>query len=376
MDHKNDILEALKQFDTEELLEMLTLYRNKQQLQSPPVALGKDRRFKVCKIPPDIKAQLKRYEDCPQDSQVGIHMSKWVSTIKHLPRYTTPLPLPDKAFLERAYSTWSSEISGLQVIYNEILKHLVRYLRSGYSRPLLLVGSPGCGKSRVAKTAGNILGLPTYFAAALQMAKGQGLSGERNAIIGASPGEVVNSMVTAQSGNCVFVIDEIDKATRFTGYGGDFQDELLQLTSDETASHFKDNFIEFEVDASHLFIVMTANSVEPLSEPLLSRCDILHFPEPSKDTISSILREHTYPDLIRTLNCESEVSMSDAALARLVDLLYESGEKDVRKFQSALERLVNDGLIEHLSTEKSIVIDETHFAPLLKRRTVKPRIGF
>ena len=374
---KADIIKCLSNLPQDKLLDLLKIYeaeQSKLRLSEPQ----KDGLvFDICTIPPEVQSELDLYDKC-KDSQLGSHNKKWVETIKNLPTKTTPLPTLDKDYLEYAFEVWKDQISGLEDIYEKLLLHIVQYLRSGKTRPIIMAGSPGCGKTKVMLTLGEILDMPVHFANAVQMAKGDGLSGLSKSCVSAAPGEPIEAMVRHKRGNLIFAIDEIDKSMHYAGHGGDFQDELLNLTSDETSKYHKDNFLGFAVDASHLFVIMTANNLDEISEPLKSRCDIITFPEPTEKMIADIMEKHTIPKLLATLDCRQNVIVNDNALFDMVAALFASGTRDIRKYQSITEGVINAAFLKSLSTTSNVEVTSDAFLSAIDDRSPKERrrIGF
>ena len=242
---------------------------------------------------------------------------------------------------------------------------------------IAIIGMPGCGKTRVMNTVGEILNLPVHISNAVQMATGNGLTGHSNAYLAALPGEVVEGMTTLHCGNFVFGIDEIDKAHMIADRSGNFQNELLSLTSDETSHNFKDNFLGFPIDASHLFIIMTANELDNLSEPLKSRCDIIEFPEPDANTIAAILAEHTVPSFLDKLRCNGKVIVDNNSVSYLVDTLYPKC-KDIRKYQGIIESAISQSFLLAMRSDKQATVDANTIKPLVDSVFAKQsiRIGF
>jgi ATP-dependent Lon protease len=279
-----------------------------------------------------------------------------VETVKALPTKTSRFPDLDKDYLEYAQEYWKEQVSGLEDIYEKLLLHIVQYLRTGRTRPIIMVGAPGCGKTKVMLTLGEILEMPVHFANAVQMAKGNGLSGTPKTYVSSAPGEPVEAMVRHRRGNLIFAIDEIDKAAMYAGRGGDLQDELLNLTSDETAKYHKDNFLGFTVNTSHLFIIMTANDLDHISEPLKSRCDVIEFPEPTQEMIADIMVKHTVPKMLDTLKCRENVRVVDGALSEMVVTLFSSGLRDIRKYQSITENVINSAFLKSLLTASVVEV--------------------
>ena len=374
---KADIIERLSSLPQDKLVELLRIYEAEQSKLKLAEANKDGLVFDICSIPPEVQNEVSLYEKC-KDSQLASHNKKWVETIKALPTRTTALPKLDKDYLEYACEVWKEQISGLNDIYDKLLLHIVQYLRTGKTRPIIMSGAPGCGKTKVMLTLGEILDMPVHFANAVQMAKGNGLSGSSKTYVSASPGEPVEAMVRYKRGNLIFAVDEIDKTMHYAGHGGDFQDELLNLTSDETSKYHKDNFLGFPIDTSHLFIIMTANDLDSISEPLKSRCDIIKFPEPTKEMIADIMIKHTVPKLLDTLKCSECVSVNSAALSEMVSELFKVGIRDVRKYQNIAEGVINAAFLKSLSTSTCIEVTNDAFLSAINEKSHKEprRIGF
>ena len=374
---KADIIKLLSTLSHNELIDLLEIYEDKKSKLRRAAANTDELVFDICTIPPEVQNEVSLYDNC-KDPQLVSHNKKWVETIKALPTKTTALPKLDKDYLEYAGEVWKEQISGLKDVYEKLLLHIVQYLRTGKTRPIIMSGSPGCGKTKVMLTLGEILDMPVHFANAVQMAKGNGLSGSSKTYVSASPGEPVEAMVRYKRGNLIFAVDEIDKTMHYAGHGGDFQDELLNLTSDETSKYHKDNFLGFPIDTSHLFIIMTANDLDSISEPLKSRCDIIKFPEPTKEMISDIMVKHTIPNLLDTLKCHECVTVNNAVISEMVLELFKFGIRDIRKYQTIVEEVINSAFLKSLSTSSCIELTKDAFLSAINEKSDKGqrRIGF
>lgn len=375
--YKEEIVRFLSTLPEKKLMEILRLYEERENPITDMKSLQSDMIFDVCKIPPEIEREVKQYEAC-KDQNILAHNKKWLETVKAMPLKTSPMPLFDSFFLEYTREIWQERISGLEDVYESLLEHIAHYLRTGRTRPVLLVGPPGCGKTKVMMTLGEVLEMPVHFANAVQMAKGNGLSGSSKTYISAAPGEPVEAMVRYKRGNLIFAIDEVDKTSRYAGHGGDFQEELLNFTSDESAHRHKDNFLGFEVDASHLFVIMTANELDTINPYLKSRCDIIKLAEPTRECITDIVMRYTVPKLLDDLKCRETVKVSNETIACMVSRLFDEGVRDVRRYQNVAERAINSAYLESVRSGEVIEITETEFDRVIQsqRGRKQSRIGF
>lgn len=94
--------------------------------------------------------------------------------------------------------------------------------------------------------------------------------------------------------NPLIVMDELDKAQ--TSQNGSIQESLLPLLEPLEAGHYHERYLASAVDASHLNWIFTANTLERITVPLLSRCDVFEMPQPDvthvRPLARSILRTH------------------------------------------------------------------------------------
>src|SRR5690606_2620616 len=88
--------------------------------------------------------------------------------------------------------------------------------------------------------------------------------------------------------NPLFILDEIDKAHSGSSNGGDPQDALLDLLEPGNAKRYMDVYLMAECDLSSCLYIATANSLEAISEPLLSRLRPVLFPTPGPEHAGAI----------------------------------------------------------------------------------------
>ena len=194
--------------------------------------------------------------------------------------------------------------------------------------PLLLLGEPGIGKTHFAKQLASALGTGYEFVSMSALTAGWILSGASSQWNHAKPGKVAQSLVCGEYANPLLVLDEVDKAggdARFDPMGA-----LYALLEPDTARHFKDEFIELDIDASHVLWVTTANDERCIPEPILNRMNVFHVPRPSHDQAISIARS-LYEDIIAEHDWGFEPDLGEDVLDRLAEL----PPRDMRKILMA-----------------------------------------
>lgn len=75
---------------------------------------------------------------------------------------------------------------------------------------------------------------------------------------------------------------------------------LYQLLEPETSRAFHDEFIDVDLDASQVFWVLTANSMDGIPPALLSRMAVYEVPAPTSEQAAAIA-QRLYAGLLREL---------------------------------------------------------------------------
>lgn len=154
-------------------------------------------------------------------------------------------------------------------------------------RPLVLIGSPGCGKSRFVRRLADVLGLSAWRTAAAT-ADGGALGGTDRRWSSAQPSHPFLAISAAGHANPIVMIDEIEKAPTRSDYGR-LWDVLLSLLEPETARRYLDPALQVECDLSRVSFIATANSTESLPAALRDRMRAIAFPEPTETDLTKLL---------------------------------------------------------------------------------------
>lgn len=167
--------------------------------------------------------------------------------------------------------------------------------------PMLLLGEPGLGKTYFAKKLAHALSTGFEFVSMSSLTAGWVLTGASAQWHNARPGKVAQTLIEGDYANPVVVLDEVDKAGGDARY--DPMGALYTLLERDTAQHFKDEFIDVDMDASHILWVATANDESAIPEPILNRMNVYAIDRPDAEgarrialaVYREILEAHHWP---------------------------------------------------------------------------------
>lgn len=212
-------------------------------------------------------------------------------------------------------------------VINDLKKHMALAISGNepmHFTPMLLLGEPGLGKTHFAKSVSRILGTSFEFISMSSLTAGWILSGASSQWSNAKPGKVAQALVDGEFANPVIALDEVDKAGGDSRY--DPMGALYTLLEKDTAEHFKDEFIEVGMDASHILWVATANDESSIPEPILNRMNVYMIDRPDLDGSMKIALS-IYRDILSDHNWGFPEEPSEEVLVRLAAL----PPRDMRK---------------------------------------------
>src|SRR5689334_7781054 len=190
--------------------------------------------------------------------------------------------------------------------------------------PMLLLGEPGLGKTYFAKRLAQALATGFEFVSMSSLTAGWVLTGASAQWHNARPGKVAQTLIEGEYANPVVVLDEVDKAGGDARY--DPMGALYSLLERDTALHFKDEFIDVDMDASHILWVATANDESAIPEPILNRMSVYEIERPDVEGSRRIALA-VYRDLLDSHRWTFSPEPSESVLEKLSTI----APRDMRK---------------------------------------------
>ncbi|MHB8190482.1 MAG: AAA family ATPase [Ferrimicrobium sp.] len=266
-------------------------------------------------------------------------------------------------------------------IYSNMSQH------KAWTKPLLLIGPPGVGKTTIAEAYAEALGRCLVRIDLGGLNDPAALRGIASFYEGATPGLIMQRLINSGSSSPVILLDEIDKLGSHSG--GYPIEVFLSLFDPSRNGVFVDDFFGIPCDLSRVIWIATANYQERIPEALLDRCSVIEIPPYDDATKAHLAREVLIPEILRsyqrdttspwgTVNASagfsgqdprkkvtgptsndettqitpgsefeimSEIEIDEDAIGALID--YDHNEPGLRKLRDKLERVISTAIYEH-----------------------------
>lgn len=149
--------------------------------------------------------------------------------------------------------------------------------------PVLLVGLPGCGKTRLVRRVAEQFKLPFLPMSLGGIHDSKPFCGTPRGWAGGEPSPLLNLMLRHKSASALVLLDELDKTSSRTSNSKPVTSVLLGLLEPESAKRWHDTFLQATCDLSRLSFWGTANGLASIPKPLLSRFTVIYMPAPQKE---------------------------------------------------------------------------------------------
>jgi hypothetical protein len=261
-----------------------------------------------------------------------------------------PLPLTELPSVERIHQIgarlaaefpWAVKPIGA-IVRDALARKLLGAQVMGGSN-LLLVGPPGCGKTRLARRLAEEFEMGFLTLPMGGQSDPKIISGTSRGWAGGQPSPLITSMLTLRTANPLALIDEIDKALEAgpAQHGPAPLMQLLGLVEKENARRWRDLFLQAPCDVSKVLWVATANRITHLSSPLLDRFRVIELEAPKREHMPATL-PHIAADI------ELEWGLPTGTLPALPESLIAPGVQSLRDLRLVALAFVQDWAIANM----------------------------
>ena len=232
-------------------------------------------------------------------------------------------------------------VYGHQTVKQDILR---RFAQSSDSfAPMLLLGPPGVGKTRMVKHAMAKVAQRKFLEIPLGGATNADfLRGSLFVYEGSSPGHLVQGLIRCQSMNPVIFFDELCKVSG-TAHGAEVMAVLMHITDQSQQHNFEDKYLAgVALDLSQCQLIFAANAIENIDPILRDRLDIIKVSAYSTEDKREILKRHLIPDIKNELHVTYGITFSESAVQLLLSLTeHEPGVRSLKRHAQHVFKAVN-----------------------------------
>jgi ATP-dependent Lon protease len=287
--------------------------------------------------------------------------------------------------MKNAQEILEADHYGLKDVKTRIVEYLaVRKLKSGNSTPaqnapegtntggtapiantsagnaptgsiICLVGPPGVGKTSVGKSIARALGKQFFRFSVGGMRDEAEIKGHRRTYIGAMPGKIIQGLKIVKAKDPVFMIDEVDKMG--ASYQGDPASALLEVLDPEQNSAFRDHYLDLPFDISHIFFIVTANTLDTIPAPLLDRMEIIQLPGYIDTEKLEIAKRYLVPKSLEKNGLKrNQVKYTKDSLLYIANAY--AREAGVRNFEKNLDKIHRKLAKQIVESEEAVINSE------------------
>ena len=317
---------------------------------------------------------------------VDLEMEKFSLMEPHSPEFTVTrnyldviaalpwgIPAPEIFELKKAQEILEADHYGLKDVKQRIVEFLaVRKLRKDTKGTIVcLAGPPGVGKTSVGKSIARALGKQFFRFSVGGMRDEAEIKGHRRTYIGAMPGKIIQGLKIVKTKDPVFMIDEIDKMGQ--SYHGDPASALLEVLDPEQNNSFRDHYLDLPFDISHVFFIVTANTLDTIPAPLLDRMEIIHLPGYIDTEKLEIAKRYLLPKSLEKNGLKKNLVKYTKESLLFIANSY-AREAGVRNFEKNLDKI-------HRKIAKQIVDTQENAQPEKKqqfnidKKTIEKHLG-
>jgi ATP-dependent Lon protease len=317
-----------------------------------------------------VDQELEKFSLMEPNSAEFIVTRNYLDWIVALPWFD---PEPENFDLSKSAAILEGDHYGLDDVKTRIVEYLaVRKLRQDNKGSIIcLVGPPGVGKTSVGRSISHALGKRFFRFSVGGMRDEAEIKGHRRTYIGAMPGKIIQGLKICKAKDPVFMIDEVDKMG--SSFQGDPSSALLEVLDPEQNISFRDHYLDLPFDISHIFFIVTANTLDTIPAPLIDRMEIIELPGYIDTEKLEIAKHYLLPKSLEKNGIKkNQVKYTKESLLHIANGY--AREAGVRNFEKNLDK-IHRKLAKHIveAEEGSDKTLPAHF--MIDKKAVEEHLG-
>lgn len=294
----------------------------------------------------DIMMEYKEMKSQSCGDEEAIKIKRWLKYIINFPWEVKPYPIssddPPEKFVEFervCRDKLNKHIFGMDEIKEEILRFVFAKIRncSAKRNVIGLESSPGMGKSTIAKAIADCLEIPCVTINMGGQNDISNIRGHSKTYISAVPGKIIEELCRQKYINCMFFLDEIDKAS---SRHGEMEGALCNLLDPDHNNAWEDFYMGFPVDISTCLFTVAMNDRNLCGGIVNSRVQIHKLKKYSHSERTEMAISHLIPKLMDNLLISSDTLVFTKKAVRLINNLSNIKEDGVRQFMRNLDTIL------------------------------------
>lgn len=307
----------------------------------------------------EAEREFKRMKNLPLGSADAQVIRSYMDLILELP---WSKKTSDNLDLKRAKRILDEDHYDLKDVKERIIEFLaILKLNPEAKSPIVcFVGPPGVGKTSLGESIARTLERKFERISLGGLHDEAELRGHRRTYIGAMPGKIIRAIRRSGVNNPLLMLDEVDKIGK--DFRGDPAAALMEIIDPSQNYSFTDNYLDLPFDLSHVFFILTANTLETISRPLLDRMEVLRLSGYTAEEKVQIAKRYLIPNRLKEAGLIQErIEFSDDAIYGIV--YGYTREAGLRELDRSIARLCRK--LALIKAEKSEATEEVFSVKIL-----------